>query len=50
MSLPAHASQDSDSERPTKVVSKSKKHSIFIHFPKDRNCEVFLGTKITKTR
>ena len=25
---PAHITQDSDSERPTKVVSKSRKHSI----------------------
>ena len=32
---PAHNSQDSDSERPTKVVSKSRKHSIHIHFPED---------------
>ena len=45
--VPAHVSQDSDSERPPKVVSKSRKHSIFIHFPKDRNCEVCLMTKIT---
>ena len=35
---PAHISQDSDSERPTKVVSR--KHSIYTHSPKDRNCEV----------
>ena len=32
---PAHTSQDSDSERATKVVSKSSKHSIYTHFPKD---------------
>ena len=31
---PAHISQDSDSERPTKVVSKSRKQSIYIHFQK----------------
>ena len=30
----AHISQDSDSERLTKVVSKSRKHSIYVHFPK----------------
>ena len=36
---PAHTSQDSDSERPTKLVQMSRKHSIYTHFPKDRNCE-----------
>ena len=45
---PAHISQDSDSERPTKVVSKSRKHSIYTHFPNDRNCEVCLRTQITR--
>ena len=47
---PAHFSQDSDSERPTKVVSKSKskQHSIYIHFQTDRNCEVYLRTKLTR--
>ena len=45
---PAHISQDSDSEHSTKVATKSKKHSIFSHFPKDRNCDVCLRTKITK--
>ena len=34
MPVPAHISQDSDSERPTRVVSKSRKHRIFTHFPK----------------
>ena len=48
MPVPAHISQDSDSERLTKVVSKSRKHSIFIHFPEDRNCEVCLRTKMTR--
>ena len=43
----AHISQDSDSGRPTNVVSKSRKHSIWTHFPKDRNCEVCLRTKMT---
>ena len=42
---PAHISQDSDSERPTKAVSKSRQHSIETHFPKDRNCDVWLRTK-----
>ena len=32
----------------SKVVSKSRKHSIFTHCPKDRNCEVCLRTKITR--
>ena len=42
---PAHISQDSDSERHTNVVSKSRKHGVETHFPKDRNCEVCLRTK-----
>ena len=46
--VPAHISRDSDSERRTKVASKSRKHNIFIHFPKDRNCEVCLRTKMTR--
>ena len=45
---PAHISQDSDSEHSTKVATKSRKHSIFTHFPKDRDCHVCLRTKITK--
>ena len=47
MPVPAQMSQDLNSERPTKVDSKSRTHRIFIHFPKDRNCEVCLRTKIT---
>ena len=43
---PANTSQDSDSERPTKVVSR--KHSVYTHFPKDRNCEICKSTKITR--
>ena len=46
---PAHISQDSDSERPTKVVSQSRKHSVYTHFPKDRNCDVCLRTRITRS-
>ena len=42
VSAPAHISQDSNSERTTKVVSKSRKHGIYTHFPKDRNWEVCL--------
>ena len=45
---PVHSSQDTDSESPTKVVSKSRKHGIYAHFPKDRNCEVCLRTKMTR--
>ena len=41
-------SQDSDSERPTKLVSKSRKHSVFTHLPTDRNCEICLRTKMTR--
>ena len=44
---PAHVSHDSDSERPAKVASKSWKHSMKTHFPKDRNCEICLRTKMT---
>ena len=44
----AHFSQDSDSERTTKVVTTSRKHSIYRHFQKDRNCEVCLRTKMTR--
>ena len=46
MPAPVHISHDSDSERPTKVASIE--HSIFTHFPKDRNCEVCLRTKMTR--
>ena len=45
---PAYSSRDSDSERPTKVLSKSREHCVFAHFPKDRNCEVCLRTKMTR--
>ena len=45
---PVHISQDSDSEHSTKVAMKWRKHSIFTHFPKNRNCDVCLKTKITK--
>ena len=43
----AHSSQESDVEHPTKVATTSRKHKIKTHFPKDRNCDVFLRTKIT---
>ena len=44
----AYSSQDSDLERLTKVESQSRKHSIYTHFPKDRNCKVCLKTKMTR--
>ena len=40
----AHSSPESDHEHPAKVATKSRKHSIYTHFPKDRNCEVCLRT------
>ena len=43
-----HSCQDSDSERPTKVATKSRKQSIFTHFPKNRNCKVCLRTRMTR--
>ena len=43
-----HIPRGSDSECPRKVVSKSRKHGIYTHFPKDRNCEVCKRTKITR--
>ena len=46
--VPAHVCEDSDSERPTKVVLNQGKHRIFTHFPNDRNCVVCLRTKTTK--
>ena len=46
--LQPHISQYSDSERLTKAVSKSMKHTIYTHFPKDRNCEVCLRTKMPR--
>ena len=44
----AHSSQESDSEHSLKVATNSRKHSIFTHSPKHRNCDVCLRTKITK--
>ena len=43
---PANISQDSDSEHSTNVATKSRKHGIFTHLPKDRNCDVSLRTNI----
>ena len=36
----AHSSQNSDSEGPTKVATIPRKHRIYTHFPKDRDCDV----------
>ena len=51
--VPAHPSEGeiSDSEGDaSKVVIQKKKHSISSHFPKDRNCDICLRTKITRFR
>ena len=45
----AHSSQNSDLEHSTKVSTTPRKHSIYTHFPKDRNCEVCLRTNMTRT-
>ena len=42
----AHISNDQDSECPAKVALR--KHSVYTRFPKDRNCEVCLRTKMTR--
>ena len=44
----AHISQESDLERPTKVATKLWKHSIYTHFLKDQNFDVWLRTKMTR--
>ena len=43
-----HISRDSDSEHLMKVATKSKKQSIFTHFPKHQDCDIFQRTKITR--
>ena len=43
---PASSSRESASEPRGKVVSG--KHSIYTHFPKDRNCDICMRTKKTK--
>ena len=43
-----HNSQDSDSDNPAKVATKSRKHNIFTNFQNDRNCDVCLRTKTTR--
>ena len=44
----ADSSPESDLEHLVEVVSKSRKHSLFTHFPKDRDCHVCLRTQITR--
>ena len=44
----AHVSQESDLEHPAKGATKSRKHSIYTHFPKDRKCDVCLEPKNDK--
>ena len=46
LSASANISHDPESERPVEVASR--KHSIYTHFPKDRNCDVCLRSKITR--
>ena len=50
-SVPEHRDASSSShELPSGPRAKvvSGKHSIFSHFPKDRNCDICLRTKITR--
>ena len=48
--VPAHSSQreNSDSDCAAKVVIQKRKHNVSTHFAKDWNCDVCLGTKITR--
>ena len=45
--LPASSSRESASEPRVTVESGSGKHSIYTHFPKDKDCEICKRTKIT---
>ena len=50
-SVPEHRDASSSShELPFAAASKvvPSKHNIFTHFPKDRNCDICLKTKITR--
>ena len=44
--VPAHSSEreNSDSEGGAAKVVTNRKHSIYTHFPKDRNCDICLRT------
>ena len=45
---PAHISREPDWEHLVEVVTESKKHRIYTHFPKNQICDVCLRTKITE--
>ena len=46
---PSHSSVEPALEHPVEVATKkSRKHSVFTHFPKDRNCDVCLRTTLAK--
>ena len=44
----ASSSHEASSELTTKRREDLGKHSVYTHFPKDRNCEICKRTKITK--
>ena len=44
----ASSSHEASSEPTTKRREDLGKHSVFTHFPKDRNCEICKRTKITR--
>ena len=44
----ASSSHEASLERTTKRREDLGKHSVYTHFPKDRNCEIFKRTKITR--
>ena len=45
---PGSSSRESASGPRVKVVSESGTHSIYTHFPKDKDCEICKRTKITR--
>ena len=45
---PSHSSPEPELEHPVGVTTKSRKHSVFTHFPKGRNCDICLKTRKTK--
>ena len=48
MHASAHSSPESDLEHLAKVATKSRKHSVHTHLPKDRNCNKCLRTQIIR--
>ena len=44
----ASSSHEASSEPTTKRRENLGKHSVYTHFPKDRNCEICKRTKITR--